>query len=298
MKKTYIGLFTLAATMLTPMISIAQNETPDTVLNLKAKSKIIITENGDEVAIKISGEENGDKFSSSIITRIGSDSHMSTRQSTQLKNVNEIIQEGPTTVISGGWSAFMSGICLGLTNSSGQGNPGGLQWSKSIEICWMNAFGIRYTYRNGLSISAGIGFNWRNYKTTLQDRFIDVTKYGSLLMSEPSDGNKIRFSRLKTFAVQFPLLFGKKFPNTNLRFKIGPIMNITSYSSVKTSYNDNDGNHTYFNKDLDTRKVTFDLFGNMAYRSFGIYLRYSPSKVMNNSEFNFTPMTVGFTIGI
>lgn len=289
----------------------AQTETTDTLIDIEKKSKVVITETRSGVTIKVTGNENGKPFMSEVTTNFGLTSQVNTRQNTLSHRVRKLFSKDIDSSSSfsfdterlvkfGSWSMFLNGVCLGLTNSSGQGNPGGLQWSKSIEICWMNAFGLKYQFTPDLSMSFGLGFDWRNYKTTLCNQFINVTEKGGLEWAFTGDDRIIRMSRLKTFAVQFPLLINSRIRNTSTNVKFGPILNVNTYSSVKTKYYDEVGSRkTDFRKGLDMKKATFDLFGAISYGNcFGVYVRYSPIKIMNGGDLNFSPLTLGFTIGI
>lgn len=311
-----MGTSTIRLTFLLLIILLSAGETfaqtePDTLINIEKKSKLVITETRSGVTIKVTGNDNGEPFMSEVTTNFGLTSQVNTRQNTLSQRVGKLFSKDldPSSSPSfntdrlvkfGSWSLFLNGVCLGLTNSSGQGNPGGLQWSKSIEICWMNAFGLKYQFTPDLSMSFGLGFDWKNYKTTLCNQFINVTEKGELEWAFTGDDRIIRMSRLKTFAVQFPLLINSRIRNTSTNVKFGPILNVNTYSSVKTKYYDEVGSKkTDFRKGLDMKKATFDLFGAISYGNcFGVYVRYSPIKIMNGGDLNFSPLTLGFTIGI
>ncbi len=301
----------LIIALLSSGVAFAQTETLDTLINIEKKSKVVITETRSGVTIKVTGNDNGTPFMSSVTTNFGPTSRVNTRQNTLSNKVGKLFSRDLDSSSSfsfstdrlvdfGSWSLFLNGVCLGLSNPVGQGNPGGLQWSKSIEICWMNAFGIKYRFTPDFSMSFGLGFDWKNYKTTLCDQFINVTDQGTLEWAFTGDEKKIRMSRLKTFAVQFPLLINSRIGNSSTNVKFGPILNVNSYSSVKTKYYDEEGKkRTEFMKGLDMKKATFDLFGAITYNDWiGVYVRYSPIKVMNGGDLNFSPLTLGFTIGI
>ena len=110
-----------------------------------------------------------------------------------------------------------------------------------------------------------------------------------------------RYSRLKFFAVQFPLLYEYSIPGSNLTFKIGPIFNLNAYSSLKTAFTDSSGNENEsFSKVSTQQFFTIDGFANLSFsRLVGMFVRYSPMKVMKKEAgVNFHALTVGITIGI
>lgn len=187
-----------------------------------------------------------------------------------------------------------------IVNPVNQGSSGGLQWSKSFEIGWLSCFGVKYGNRR-CAVSLGLGFDWRNYKITTTDKCLVANGRKGIEWGSYPLGCKGQNSRLKVFSLQLPLLYSWVVPKTNLVFKCGPVFNFNTYSSLKTAYEDADGNKIEdFTKAISPRRFTLDFFGSLSYKhTLGIYVRHSPMKVMDASTtINFQPLSVGVTLGI
>ena len=225
-----------------------------------------------------------------------SESKVSTTQ--KRKPYSFIELPGMNTVDTGSksrWVASGAGLCVGLTDAMGQTGGGGLQWSKSFEISWLSCLNVAYKFSRSW-ISFGLGFDWRNYKSTLDGKWLVPDGSGGIMWGEAPEGMTARFSRLKTFSLQFPLLYSWSIPKSSLALKLGPIPCFNTYASLKGVYDDGAGNkHEFFTTDIDRRRFTVDFFGALTYhQTIGLYVRWSPMKVIDGpSPINFNPLTVG-----
>ncbi len=280
-------------------------ETPDTLLNVNAPSRVTITENASGMTVKVDGIEENLGFSASVTAEYSPESSVSSRRSYERRR--NWLCDGSLIGYSGRsgneshWGVGVDGVCLGLTNAAGQGDGNGFQWGKSLEICWMNCLKVYYSF-SGSSISLGLGFDWRNYKSTIPDRRLIVNGSKGLEWRETEiPGNEsVRNTRLKVFSLQFPLLYEWRIPKSDLKFKMGPVMNFNTYASVKTSYRDvaGDSREEYI-RNVGQRKFTVDFYGGLSYCGFiGFYARYSPMRVMDAPGLNFHPLTLGVSIGM
>ena len=246
--------------------------------------------------------EGDDEAIATVFTPYSSDSEVRAIRDSGRGKSGDWFKDGMVTVIGNTgsrWNVGSSGVCLGLTNSVGQGE-GGLQWSKSIEISWLSCINVCYSFSRS-QISLGLGFDWRNYKTTTSDRCLVATPDRGIAWGKYPEGTKARYSRLKVFSLQFPLLYRWRVPKSSLAIQLGPVLNFNTYASLLTVYDDIDGNRAKdFTKALSPRRVTLDFFGSLSFcNAVGLYVRYSPMKVMNAPQsLNFHPLTVGFTLGI
>ncbi len=276
----------------------AQNENPDTLLNVEGPSKIVITENQKGAKFEVTGDSTVD----TIVTLFPEESTVVSKQSSKsesfLKNgfiINGTLIEWPYH-----WDVIVDGLCLGLTNATDMAGEGGLQWSKSLEIGWISCIGVVYKYKAS-GISLGMGFDWRNYKITTSEKRLVANKEKGIEWEKYPEGAKGRNSRLKIFSLQFPLLYRLAIPKTSINLKVGPMMNFNTYASLKSSYEDGAGNKCReFTKDIQPRRFTVDFFGSISLLSnaVGVYVRYSPMKVMDAPGLNFRPLTVGLLIGL
>lgn len=283
----------IALSIFSPMNAAAQQSIPDTLLHFDRPSKVIITENPNSTDFLISPID-GEGEQSISIAYIR-DSKVKTKQQNrsnifQIPYLSEECQS-----CRKGWSISMDGICLGLTNPLGQSGGGGIQWSKSFEICWLSCLNVNYQFSNS-SISLGLGFDWRNYKTTLSDRCLNATEKGNVFWTKPENDINMRFSRLKVFCLQVPLLYRWSIPKSLLSMKLGGIACFNTHASLLNGFTDPNGNECECNiSDINRRNFTADLFWSLTYdKAIGIYVRYSPMKVLKDpSPVNFNPLTVG-----
>lgn len=307
MKHLYkiLGALLLAYLYAPAQIAIAKDKQikSDTLLNITVPARMIITENdkGMRVVVEGSGE---DGFTASTFTEYTSDAAVKTTKNPTKKDWIERWADGNITKIREGkswWDFMISGVAIGLVNPINQAPTGGLQWSKSIEICWMSCIGVKYGFAKQSSISLGLGFDWRNYKITTSDRCLVSNDNKGIEWGSYPDGSKGKNSRLKVFSLQFPLIYSWYIPKSSLIFKCGPVLNFNTYASLKTAYEDASGNKIEdFTKSISARRFTVDFFGSLSYNSLlGVYVRFSPMKVIDSpSTLNFQPLSVGVTFGI
>lgn len=272
---------------------------PDTLLNVTNPDRVIITESPEGTRVSIpEGNE-----SILIAYPDGANVKASRHTSRSFFNLPGIPCGRGTEscgCLSDGWYVSVDGLCIGLTDAIGQTGGGGLQWSKSFEINWLSCINVGYEFSRS-RIYLGLGFDWRNYKATADSRWLQPDGQGGVEWGIAPDGSFVRATQLKVFSLQLPLMFTWRIPKSYLKWRMGPILNFNTYSSLKGIYDDADGNRCeYFTKDFDRRPITVDFFASLSYQTaLGLYVRYSPMKVLGDaSPINFTPFSVGLTIGL
>lgn len=300
MKKFGVILTTIIYVTLFYSHAWGQTERPDTLMKVESPSRLVITESTKGTQISVTG--NGDDaFEASVATEYPEESRVSSSQTTFRESMLSLITDRRTGCCDNSrWDVIMDGVCIGLNKASGIQPEGGLQWSKSFEISWLNCIGVSYAFGK-TSVSLGLGFDWRNYKITTSDKMLVATPEKGIAWSEVPEGRRVKNSRLKVFTLQLPLLFRAKIPGTSLYLKAGPVFDFNTYASLKTQYDDADGNSCeIFTKEISPRRFTVDFFGSLSLcQAIGVYVRYSPMKVMDApGSLNFRPLTVGMTIGI
>lgn len=267
---------------------------PDTLLSVSNPDKVIITESPEGTRVSI-----GDS-SESILIEYPEAASVRTSRATS-RSIFSIpgIPCGRRAEDCGcsgkGWFVSADGLCVGLTNALDQTGGGGLQWSKSFEINWLSCFNVGYEFSRS-RIYLGLGLDWRNYKATASDRWLVTDGEGGLRWGNAPEGTSVRFSGLKVFSLQLPLMYVWSVPKSYLRLRLGPVLNFNTYSSIKGVYDDAAGNRCeFFSKDFGRNPVTVDFFGSISYHgALGVYVRYSPMKVLKDSSpINFSPFTIG-----
>ncbi len=274
-------------------------EVRDTILHVKEPVKVILTENtsGTLVELRKIGED--DETVASIFTGYSPDSSVKTNSYEEPNtgwwmNRNIIKQKKHEK-----WGLSFDGVCIGLTKSIGQGSDTGLQWSKSFEISWLSCLKIYYAFDRS-RVSLGFGFDWRNYKITTSDKFLTTNGDRGLTVERYPATVKGRFSRLKVFSMQLPLLYEYNIPRSSLSIKVGPILDFNTYASIKSVWTENGARKDSFSKNIGIKKVSLDFFATVSFcKTIGLYVRYSPVNVMDvYNSINFNPLTLGFTFGI
>lgn len=273
---------------------------PDTLLKVDKPSRLVVTESAQGSLITVTGIGEDGTFHATVKTDYPKNSSISSRQSVKPSSP---IQLPGMKNRNRGWQCYVDGITLGLNNPMGIQPEGGLQWSKSLEIGWLECLAVGYAWGE-TGVSLGLGFDWRNYKITTTDKYLTVNSDKVIEWAPATslpEGSNLKNSRLMVFSLQLPLLFRTKIPNTCLGVKAGPIFNFNTHASLKTNYTDAAGNNCeLFREKLGQRRFTLDFFGSISICNVvGVFVRYSPMKVMNTAEgLNFHPLTLGLAIGI
>lgn len=195
------------------------------------------------------------------------------------------------------WNLTMGGVGIGLNGAINQPKGTGLQWGRSFDITWLQALAAEYCW-DRQAISFGLGFDWKNFRLTGAPlRMIKSQTGGVTLAPYPEDVNPIN-SNLKIFSLGIPVLYSINVPKIYTKFTVGPILNFNTYSSIKTTYFNPDGNKTTeIMKNVGQKKVTFDILGAATWNCIGLYIRYSPLKEMKkSSDINFNPLAIGLML--
>lgn len=292
--KTIISFFLLILSS----TAFASSEVPDTLMIVDTPSKIVITESPDGTILNVTDSAAGAQ--KTFIVEYSPGAKVSTAQSTNRSLFQIPVLDGGKTGIKNGhnkgdWTMSIDGVCVGLTNALGQTGGGGLQWSKSFEISWLSCLNIGYTTPN-CRFYLGLGFDWRNYKSTLNERWMVASPSKGVEWGSAPEGAVVKSTNLQVFSLQMPFMFVWSIPKTWLKFKGGPILCFNTHSSITGSYDNAAGNRCEFYTDNFKRNpVTLDIFGSFSYHNtIGFYVRYSPMKVLKDpSPINFTPFTIG-----
>ncbi|MDE6379228.1 MAG: hypothetical protein K2L11_02050 [Muribaculaceae bacterium] len=266
---------------------------PDTLMSVSNPDKVIITESPEGTRVSIAdGRE-------SILIEYPESAKVTTSRSSSKTffQFPGIPYGNRYDRCRSGWVVGLEGLCVGLTDAMDQTGGGGLQWSKSFEINWLSCLNVGYTFSRSW-VYLGLGFDWRNYKATAFGHWLEPDGRGGVQWGSAPEGTTVKSSQLKVFSLQLPLMYVWSIPKTYLKWRMGPILNFNTYSSIKGIYDDHEGNRCeYFTKDFDRRPFTVDFFTSLSYHNaIGVYVRYSPMKVLKNSSpINFTPLSLGLT---
>lgn len=294
--KRYIFLAAIAISGSCMSISATDSELSDTIVNVNSPSSVLITESPQGVILDIKSD---DGTNSSVLiadynenTTVSIDQHTSRFQAITTRGCAIGVKTNSS------WDVISGGFNIGLVNSIDQPDGMDLRWAKSFEIGWLNALAVRYTHKS-LSVSLGLGFDWRNYNMTTRDhRMIPNASTGVALAPYP-EGSTPGNSRIKVFSLGFPLLYTQRIPGTTLSLTAGGIFNVNTHASLKTHYTDELGNKIEeYAEGIHRRKVSFDIYGSIhLYKAVSIYARYSPQSVLSGAGVpKFKPLSVGISL--
>lgn len=288
----------LAAVIVAFSATAKESVKPDTLYKNNSTSTMIITEDPDGVTLDIKSHDKENDARIRLVeysdnSSVSIDQHTSRFQTFSYTNCAVGIKANSH------WDAVCGGLNIGLVNALNQPGDMRLQWSKSFEIGWVNAFAVRYSHRMA-SVSLGIGFDWRNYNTTSHTHYMTPVAAGTGVATVPyPDGVKSGNSRIKVFSLGFPLLYTQRIPHSTLSLTAGGIFNLNTHASLLTHYTDTDGNSIEeFSQNVHRRRFSWDLYGAIKfYNNVGLYVRYSPQSVLYGRDVpKFNPLSVGVTL--
>lgn len=258
--------------------SVAQ---PDTIIKINDASKVVITESPRGVNYNVLGAASDSAMVFNYTQHYSPDARVRTRQS---RSFHFYSISYPAGLGNSRWDIFTAGLGLGMVSAPGA--PAGMQLElgKSFEINWLNAIGVRYRTPWNANVSLGMGFAWRNYRSTTALARM-VPHDGNVCFEPWAEGSNGHHTAIKVFSMQFPLLYtqfaGVDILGSNLLFSAGAVLGVSTYASVKNGWTDQSGQavRECFHG-VGQRKVTVDFLGVAGTHLVGVYVRYSPQSVL------------------
>lgn len=184
-------------------------------------------------------------------------------------------------------------LAFGFCSAPGMPSAADIRTFSSWEIWWIISDAEYTPWNNCHSFAAGIGVDWRNYRMNDEKRFVKADNKLSIVPYP--DGAIPRFSRIKVFSITFPLRY--KFNVKHFGFSVGPVVNINTYSSIKTRYKLNGEKTKDTDKDVRAVPVTVDFMGTLHFRGINLYMKYSPCNVLKTSYApKFRSLSFGFIL--
>lgn len=280
MKKTFLAIIATTAAMVCGAVN-----SNDTVYRFSNPERVLISESREGVEVKII-DDNSVKHK---FERHGEGNFV--RRSSQTYKF-----------LPGGdkWNMIIGGFTLGFVTTPGAGDDVSPEGGRSLELGILNALGFEYKPSKHFGISFGIGFDWRNYRSTKGILYEPVD--GKIRVSQFPEGVDYRFSRLKVFSIQFPLLIGwdcgRIASGLNPNISFGPVFCVNTHGSVKSSWREEGGKtSTFSSNSIGQRKFTIDFIANFSLGCVGVYVRYSPYKTLTGAEApDLRPLSAGFAV--
>ena len=273
-------------------VSATANASEDNdTLTIRKPAKVHIIAGDSIQKIKVYGREGDDNYRYENTIQLVDSNYVSS------VNINK--ERWDLSVGVGRKNGFRNVISMhigaGLCNPIGANFQGSRSVGSSWEIFWTIAQWDRYTPSDKNWYSVGIGVDWRNYRTDGRYYFTRLSD-GTITEDRYPDGYDPRFSRIKVFSLNVPLLWGHKF-NNNFQFAIGPVINFNTYASIKNRYYDAEGEgHKDVFKHIHQKPVTVDLMAIVKLLNFQIYGKYSPMETLSSTyaaDVNFQSVSFG-----
>ncbi len=290
--KLYIRTSLIVAAMAVGMSAFAEDETS---VEIKDAEKVVITESPDGLNIIV---DDGKQSETTVVQSYSSGSTVRSFISS-----SGISLTGRKKTARSGWDVVSGGFAFGFCSAANAPAAAQLEQGKSLELTWTDIVAVEYSLKGCFDLSLGIGIDWRNFRSTLGTNF-DVDG-NTVTYSQFADGINPRFSRIKIFTVQFPLLWRQYLPISNFNGKLnihfGPIFCLNTHGSLLSRWYDEEGRSCKASvNSINLRQFTIDLYAkvNIA-NNIGVYVRYSPYNMLTGrQDFNFNPFSTGISFGM
>lgn len=285
MKRLIISL--AAATIATAAASATVAASSDSIISIDNARRVVVTEQNGTVAVSVECPDTTLTFVHAAAQSRSVRSGSGLFSSRLLRSNAKRSDQGT------GW--IIGSVSMGVTGAPGaQIN---IEPAKSFEISMLMFPGIRH-YAGNEAFSIGLGYTWRNYRSTTGQRFVK-TGDNSIGIDAFPEGVTPRMSRLHTFSLQLPMMYEHTFPchvyNTRFMIGAGIIPSYNAYGSIKTTWTDSEGHRGKdFHRGVGLRKFTVDFMVMMRVSSgIGVFFRYSPCDVLQGSSPRFKSWTAG-----
>lgn len=285
--KKFFPLLTLALAALPAAATLPE----DTVVTVTRPDSVILLQSDSTVHLSIYGREDDDTYRFDYDKKFSPEGRVVTHQKTSGLDFTLpfLRPEGQR-----GKSYFsMGGVGFGFVNALGAPDPMNVNMAASYEV-----FADLLTYGRYVGphadLSIGFGINWRNYRMNGRTRF--VMNGDCIGLSPYPDGADIDFSRIKVFSLTFPFRYTQHL-SKHFTYSLAAILNVNTYASLKTHYTlDGEKHHSVF-KDIRQTPVTVDFMGQVQFHSVGLYVKYSPCRMLN-TDFgpDFSHLSAGITL--
>ena len=195
--------------------------------------------------------------------------------------------------------ALIASFSVGFTTAVGAADGVNIPVGPSWEFMWDIAqIQVRPWKERNHYFYTGFGLDWRNYRMTDQNRFVEQPD-GRIVTTPYPQGSNPDFSRIKVLSLTVPFTYGFfPFKQGLFRgFEIGPVLNFNVYSSIKTRYRIDGEKQKDITKGLHRNPVTVDLMVKLQMKYFNIYAKYSPCNVLDTAygpKFRSVSFGVGF----
>lgn len=280
----------LALSLLTGGLSSYANTVQDTIIVVNNAKKVTIEKTRNSMDVKVEGTSDNPDYFYSQRMEVDSTAAFITKEKNAdwdftIPFINKKDEKHRMDLCVGGFG-------FGLVNALDAPDEMDVDMGASYELSLDQFFRFNYNLLPSTSVSAGFGMTWRNYRMTGRTRFI---KEGdNLVLGGYPEGADIKFSRLKVFSLTVPFMINQ-WLGKQIVLSVGPVVNFNTHASLKTRYTLNGEKVKETDKSIHQNKVTIDLMAKLRFSSLGVYVKYSPSDMLNTE---FGPKFRSFSTGI
>lgn len=291
-------IITLAAVLLPQMVSAQSIENDSIVIKHPRKVTIVTSDSSQKIIVQ--GKEGDDDYEYRNTLQLVDDNYVSNieinKDSWSLKSlipsysISGDSHESCTTQLEIG-GAPLIGFTAPTHCDPGTNFSTFRSWEFALPFINSTVFFDNKKHHSyGLSLETY--FNWRNYRMTGDTRFVKNSS-GNVELAPYPEGAKPKFSRVKVFSISGALLAFHTFKDWGIA--VGPVINFNTYASLKTRYSIDGGKYKDVEKNINQRKVTFDIMGIIQTPAVDLYLKYSPNSVLKDGV-KFRSLTFGFAL--
>ncbi len=225
MKKMFVTTVLTAVAMSAAAVSVNK---PDTIISVDNPEKIVFTESSDGISLRM--KLASDSVVEYEYVRDDSDVSISAvrRKRTGSNGLSLLYKTGPVD-----WDLIFGGVSAGLVHAAGAPSGMHVEAAKSYEISAIFILGLRAYWNRHNWLTIGMGYNLRDYELNSTGRFVKAD--GAISVEPYPEGAHAGRSRLRAEAISMPLIYGHDL-GRYFCLHAGPILNVTTGSSLKTTY--------------------------------------------------------------
>lgn len=273
-------LLLLAAAMSFAAVANAQWADTDTVKVIKNPERVTITRSGGEVLLNVDGYGLGKRYEYQYRVAPDGNGRLATsHREGRNWSLNHPFRAEDTVSTKPHFEFFLSDFHFGWGGAAV--SDGDAMKSSINEIGVLNVIGLGYVFNaNRSRISLGVGFKWSNFG--LRNPYCWTRSDDGVLGYERMEFKHSKHkAKLQVRSMQVPLMFnqslGKKWS-----VAVGGVMNWNCYASATTHYRIDKTDTDVTVRGLNQRKISFDVYAMVAWRSLGVYFRYAPQSVLKD----------------
>lgn len=278
----------------------------DTLVNLEVKNvhRVYIHHAGNNYSIRLAGRDNDPTYRLNLQHFCTADARETTSMESEINSLDfsfpftrQALKKHRKNLSKPGTHFTVSLPSFGFITAVDAPKEMDVNMNASFEIMW-DMLLINHILPNSRHIlTAGLGLDWRQYRMKGHTRF--AKEDGNIVLTGYPEGADVSHSRLKIFSLYVPLRYTYCITK-GWAVSAGALLHLNTRASIKSLYSTpEEGRIKDFQRGIHQRRFTTEFIGEITYRGWGIYAKYSPFDVLE-SDFgpSFKSFSVGFRIGL